>query len=157
MKQATLCLLVKPGEILLAMKKRSFGLGRWNGPGGKMDFEKGDKNVVDAAIRETKEEIGVLIKNPEKVGLLHFCFPHKEEWNQDVHLFLVKNWEGEPAESEEMSPKWFKTSEIPYDKMWDDDKYWLPHILSGKKLEADFIFREGDIIEKHDIKIVEEI
>ncbi|MEK7541001.1 MAG: 8-oxo-dGTP diphosphatase [Patescibacteria group bacterium] len=157
MKQATLCLLVKPGEILLAMKKRSFGMGRWNGPGGKLDFGKGDKNIVDAVIRETKEEIGVLIKNPEKVGILHFYFPHKEEWNQDVHLFLVKNWEGEPAESEEMSPKWFKTSEIPYEKMWDDDKYWLPHVLSGKKLEADFIFREGDIIEKHNVKIVEEI
>ncbi|TSC94167.1 MAG: putative NUDIX hydrolase [Parcubacteria group bacterium Licking1014_1] len=157
MKQATLCLLIKGNEILLAMKKRGFGVGRWNGTGGKLDFEKGDKNVIDSVIRETKEEIGVLIKDPEKVGVLHFYFPHKKEWNQDVYLFLAKNWEGEPTESEEMAPKWFEVSEIPYDKMWDDDKYWLPHILSGKKLEADFIFKEGDIIDKHDIKIVEEI
>lgn len=157
MKQTTLCLLVRPDEVLLAMKKRGFGIGKWNGAGGKLDFEKGDKDIVGAAIRETKEEIGVLIENPEKVGVFHFYFPHKKEWNQDVHLFLVKNWKGEPAESEEMAPKWFKTNEIPYDKMWDDDKHWLPHVLSGKKLEADFVFKEGNKIDNYNIKIVEEV
>jgi 8-oxo-dGTP pyrophosphatase MutT (NUDIX family) len=157
MKQATLSLLVKENEILLAMKKRSFGIGKWNGAGGKFDPGKGDKTIVDAAARETKEEIGVDIKNPEKVGVMHFHFPYKPEWDQDVHLFLVKNWEGEPQESEEMAPAWFSFDKIPYDKMWDDDKHWLPHILKGEKIEADFIFREGEIIDKHNIKTVENI
>ena len=40
------------------MKKRGFGVGRWNGTGGKFDAGK-DKNILGAAIRETKEEIGV--------------------------------------------------------------------------------------------------
>jgi len=139
------------------MKKRGFGVGKWNGVGGKIDFEKGDKNIIDTAIRETKEEIGVLALNPEKAGILHFKFPYKPGWDQDVHLFLVKNWQGEPTESEEMAPKWFAYDEIPYDKMWDDDKFWLPHILNGEKIEADFIFKEGEKIEKHNIKIVEKI
>jgi len=157
MKQTTLCLLLKNDEILLAMKKRSFGEGKWNGAGGKLDFEKGDKNIVDAAIRETEEEIGVKINNPEKVGIIHFTFPYKSEWDQEVHLFVAKSWEGEPKESEEMMPKWFNVSEIPYDKMWDDDKYWLPHVLDGKKLEAEFTFKEGEIIENHKISFVENI
>lgn len=157
MTQATLCLLIREDKILLAMKKRSFGIGKWNGAGGKLDFEKGDKDIVDAVIRETKEEIGVLIKNPEKVGILHFHFPYKKEWDQDVHLFLAKNWEGELKESEEMAPKWFRINEIPYSQMWDDDKHWLPHILGGKKLEADFIFKEGEKIDKYNVKIVEKI
>ncbi len=156
MKQVTLCLLIKDNEILLAMKKRGFGVGRWNGTGGKFDAEK-DKHILDTAVRETEEEIGVKIINPEKVGLMHFYFPHKPEWNQDVHLFLAKEWEGEPTESEEMAPKWFASNEIPYDKMWDDDKFWLPHILEGKKLEAEFTFAEGDKIGKHNIKIVEKL
>jgi 8-oxo-dGTP pyrophosphatase MutT (NUDIX family) len=155
MKQATLCLLVKSDQILLAMKKRGFGVGKWNGVGGKLDFEKGDKNILDAATRETKEEIGVDIKNPEKVGLVHFLFPYKPEWNQDVHLFLVKEWEGEPIESEEMNPKWFDLKDIPYDQMWSDDKYWLPTILGGNKFEANFVFKEGEEIENHDIKIID--
>jgi 8-oxo-dGTP pyrophosphatase MutT (NUDIX family) len=154
MREATLCLLVKNNEILLAMKKRGFGIGKWNGAGGKFDKEKGDRSIVGTAIRETQEEIGVRINNPEKVALLRFRFPYKEEWDQDVHVFLARNWEGEPGETEEMSPKWFKTSEIPYEKMWDDDKFWVPSVLAGKKLEADFIFREGEIISKHNINFI---
>lgn len=157
MKEATLCLLVENNEILLAMKKRGFGAGKWNGVGGKIDKEKGDKNIIDAAIRETKEEIGVDVKNLEKFAVLRFRFPYKEDWNQDVHVFLIKNWQGEPQESEEMFPKWYKTNEIPYSEMWDDDKFWLPHVLTGKKLEADFIFKEGGIVNKYNINFVSEI
>jgi len=32
-------------------------------------------------------------------------------------------------ETEEMKPEWFSIDEIPYDKMWDDDSYWMPRIL----------------------------
>ncbi|MEK7504190.1 MAG: hypothetical protein AAB550_01680 [Patescibacteria group bacterium] len=39
MKQATLCFLVKDNQILLAMKKRGFGVGKWNGVGGKVNEE----------------------------------------------------------------------------------------------------------------------
>lgn len=156
MKDATLCLLLKGDQILLAMKKRGFGVGKWNGVGGKIDSEK-DKSVMDATIRETREEIGVVPQNLEKVALLRFRFPYKEDWNQNVHVFLTNNWQGEPQESEEMKPQWFPLNEIPYSEMWDDDKIWLPHVLAGKKLEADFIFKEGETIDNHILFFVEEI
>ena len=154
MKQATLCLLIKNNKVLLAMKKRGFGVGRWNGTGGKV---KEGEEIVGAAIRETKEEIGVDIINPEKVGLFHFTFQNKPEWNQDVTLFLAKEWIGEPIESEEMDPKWFSFDKIPYENMWSDDMYWIPQVLQGKKLEADFLFGQGDKLLSHDIKIVESL
>ena len=161
MREATLCLLFREGqndkEILLAMKKKGFGAGKWNGVGGKIDYKKGDKDIIDTAIRETEEEIGVKIKNPEKVALLSFYFPYQKDWNQNVHVFLVKNWQREPKETEEMLPKWFKINEIPYREMWDDDKFWLPDVLNGKKLKADFIFKKGEIINKQSIKIVNQI
>jgi len=164
MRKATLCLLIRENqrdkEILLAMKKRGFGAGKWNGIGGKLDPKKGDTNVIDVAVRETEEEIGVKVKDLEKVAVLSFYFPSiaKEKgWNQEVHVFLVKNWEGEPTETEEMAPKWFKESEIPFKKMWSDDELWLPYVLRGKKLKGDFIFRDEETIEKHNIKFVEKI
>ena len=159
MKEATLCLLIKGDqkneELLLAMKKRGFGAGKWNGVGGKFDSEKGDKDIIDAAIRETEEEIGVKIKEFEKVAILSFYFPYNPKWDQDVHVFLAKGWQGEPIESEEMAPKWFRYKEIPFAEMWDDDKIWLPHILEGRKLKADFVFKEGETILEQNIKIVE--
>ena len=123
MRQTTLCLLVKDynspiassrrrrapnqnnKELLLAMKKRGFGVGKWNGVGGKIDSEKGDRNITDTAIRETEEEIGVKIKDLEKVAVLSFYFPYKKEWDQkrekllqekiDVSLFMIDFFEKE--------------------------------------------------------------
>lgn len=161
MRQATLCLLIKENqnnkELLLAMKKRGFGKYKWNGVGGKFDLEKGDKNIVDAAIRETEEEIGIKAKELEKVAVLSFYFPYKEEWNQEVHVFYIKNWKGEPTETEEMLPKWFKVKDIPFEQMWDDDKFWLPQILEGKKLKAKFIFKEGEKISEKNVKVVKNL
>jgi 8-oxo-dGTP pyrophosphatase MutT (NUDIX family) len=157
MKQATLCYLIKDNKILLAMKKKGFGAGKWNGVGGKLDHNKGDKDIIDTAIRETEEEIGVRIKNPEKIAVLSYYFPYisNKNWDQDVHVFLVRNWESEPIESIEMLPKWFKVGEIPFEQMWDDDKYWFPPFLEGKRFNAKFIFEEGEKVSEKEFEFLE--
>lgn len=153
MLQVTFCLLVKEEndqkKYLLAMKKRGFGMGKWNGPGGKFDTSKGDKDLIDTAIRETQEEIGVKIEEPEEFAVLNFNFSDKTDQNLKVFVYVIKKWQGEPEESEEMKPKWFKEKDIPYDKMWDADKYWLPYIIRGKKFKAKFIYdAENKVIGK---------
>lgn len=162
MRQVSLVLLIKESQknkkILLAMKKRGFGKGRWNGVGGKIDLEKGDKSVLCSAIRETEEEIGVKIKNPEKVAVMDFHFPEipkEKDFDQQVHVFLVKDWKGEPIETDEMAPKWFNIDKIPFDQMWDDDKHWLPHVLEEKKLKAKFVFDKEEKIADQNVEIVE--
>jgi len=45
--------------------------------------------------------------------------------------------------TDEMRPAWFSESEIPYDSMWEDDRYWLPQLLAGKKIQAEFTL-DGD-------------
>jgi len=139
LRQATIVFLVKGDEILLAMKKRGFGKGKWNGAGGKKNE---DESIEEAARRELMEEVGVKAKDVEKVGEIDFYFDNKPEWSQKVIVFLAKEWEGEPIESEEMAPKWFKFNEIPYDQMWDDDRDWLPLVLDGKIIEAGYLFDE---------------
>jgi mutator protein MutT len=144
MTQTTLCLLIKPGEILLAMKKRGFGMGRWNGYGGKIES---GETILEAAVREVAEEIGVVCNQNdlEEVARLKFYFPIKKEWDQEVVIFLVQNWNGEPTETEEMKPQWFRIVELPFDQMWPDDRYWLPKVLAGKKLRGEFYFNEDGL------------
>ena len=160
MQQATLCFLIRGNqrdkELLLAIKKKGFGQGKWNGVGGKFDFKR-DKDIFDTAIREMEEEIGVKIKKPEKLAILNFSYPYllnSEEKEWQVHVFFAKEWQGEPIESEEMKPKWFKLNEIPFNQMWPDDKFWLPKVLNGEKVKAEFIFKDGEIISSYNVRVV---
>ncbi len=143
MRQATLLFLIRGNEILLAMKKRGFGKGLWNGVGGKL---KDEETKEDAIIREAGEEIGIEIKKGDLFhhGDLSFEFPNKPDWDQLVSVFLTKTWKNEPTESEEMKPRWFLVSEIPYEQMWRDDKIWLPHLIQGKKFFGKFVFGDDE-------------
>ena len=140
MLETTLCLLKKDNKVLLAMKKRGFGEGKFNGIGGKIE---NGETPEEAMIRETKEEILVTPTKYEKVGIIEFDEFYKGKKEKVMfHLYIVSKWQGEPNESEEMKPKWFDIQNIPYDKMFPDDKYWLPFILEGQKIRAYFDFDE---------------
>ena len=135
-KLLTLCLIRKESEILLGMKKRGFGEGRWNGFGGKVDE---GESIEDAAKRELLEESGIRAIDIEKRGILNFSF-ESDQKILEVHIFLAKNYEGEPVETEEMLPQWFDTKEIPFEQMWSDDILWLPVFLNDKKFKGKFLF-----------------
>lgn len=159
LRNATLVFLVRRDgeqiqEVCLAMKKRGFGKNRWNGVGGKVG-DKVEETIEEAAKREAMEEIGVGVNGLEKVAELTFIFPHNPDWDQLVHVYFVGNWTGSSVESEEMRPAWFSVNDIPYGSMWLDDELWLPKVLLGKKIQGNFSFAEGDVIENHEINFVE--
>ncbi len=158
MRQATLVLLLRGNgekrEICLAMKKRGFGAGKWNGAGGKVEPEK-DACVEDAAVREAREEIGVECVNLKKAAELDFSFPHNPAFDQRVHVYLCELWRGEPQESEEMAPRWFPAAAVPYAEMWPDDIFWLPRVLEGEKLTGRFAFDEADAVTECELKAAE--
>ncbi|HEC65630.1 MAG TPA: 8-oxo-dGTP diphosphatase [bacterium] len=152
MRDVTLCFLINQNkqQILLAMKKRGFGKGKWNGIGGKVETKR-DRNIKAAAVREIKEEIDVVVENLTKVAEITFTFPTKSEYSQKVHVYFVYVWEGEPQESEEMKPKWFGLDGIPYDKMWEGDATWFPTILEGKYVTAELRYSEDGELLDHQI------
>ncbi len=148
--KVTLCYLLdkENGRVLIAMKKRGFGAGKWNGVGGKL--QEGE-SVEEALVRETNEEIGVNLKSFRKAGIIKFYFSgeDKKGFNQEVHVFIADSWEGEPRETEEMRPKWIEIGAIPFKEMWADDEYWLNEVLQGRYIEASFLFDgESNIKEK---------
>jgi 8-oxo-dGTP diphosphatase/2-hydroxy-dATP diphosphatase len=148
--QTSLVILIEQKSIFLAMKKRGFGAGRWNGYGGKP--EKGE-TIEDTAIRETIEESGVTPKKLNKVAIVSFHFPRdRQKFDQQTHIYICEEWAGEPTETEEMKPQKFSIEDIPYDDMWPDDRYWLPRVLTGESIEADFYFGDNDRILKKEIR-----
>jgi len=135
--KSTLCFCLRKDQVLLAMKKRGFGVGKWNGYGGKVSSKEAPRV---AAARELKEESGLVVsgKTLEQVGLVRFYFNSSQIF--ECHVFLAREWQGEPQESEEMKPRWFPVSQLPFAEMWVADEKWIPLILTGKKLEAEINF-----------------
>ncbi len=141
-KILTLCIIHQHPKILLGLKKRGHGEGKWNGFGGKV--EKGE-TIEQGAVREMKEESGIDIKKMNKLGVIGFKY-QDGSGDMEVHIFNVNEFEGSPTESEEMKPQWFDIGEIPYNQMWPDDKYWLPMFLDGKNFSGEFIFDKSNEI-----------
>jgi 8-oxo-dGTP diphosphatase/2-hydroxy-dATP diphosphatase len=135
-KLLSLVLVTQADTVLLGMKKRGFGVGHWNGFGGKVEA---GESIIEAARRELKEEVCLEVDVLEEVGVLEFSFA-SEPTVLEVHVFKANEIVGEPKETEEMKPQWFSIPDIPYDQMWPDDRYWLPLLLAGKKFKGTFRF-----------------
>lgn len=154
LRRLTLCFLLKDNEILLAIKKRGFGEGNWNGVGGKVEL--GEK-IRQAAVREAQEEINVTPAKLQLSAVLNFYFPHKPEWNEQVNVYISRKWKGVPSETEEMKPRWFKIDNLPLENMWSSDKHWLPQVLSGEKLKGEFTFTEDNIVSDFKIRTIKSL
>lgn len=140
-------------RVLLGMKRRGFGAGRWNGFGGKVQP---GETIPEAAVRETREECGIVLAQMEEMGVHEFEFAHERGAILEVHTFRADTWEGEPVETEEMRPQWFSIDAIPFDEMWPDDRYWIPIFLEGKRFRTKFLFGEGDRVLEQAIRILDE-
>lgn len=136
----TLTIVHRGDQVLLGYKKRGFGAGRWNGFGGKIEEGEG---IIEAAKRELLEECGLEATNMAPHGQILFSFEN-EAREMEVHLFRVGEFSGNEIETEEMRPQWFSANELPYDKMWSDDRHWLPLVLAGNKINARFHFDSSD-------------
>ena len=135
-------------DVILGLRKKvSFGLGEnlISGIGGKVGDIKGLENesLEDALIREFKEEVKIVPKEFKEMGKIKFIFPNKSKWNQLVHAYLITQWEGEVQETEVIKPLWFKADKLPFNQMWDDNKFWLPSLLEGRVFNAEFTY-SGD-------------
>jgi 8-oxo-dGTP diphosphatase len=128
-------------EVLLGFKKTGFGAGRWVGLGGHV--EPGEQPVA-AAVREVAEESGLIVAPAalRHLAELAFVFPVRPEWDQTADVFVTDEFEGEPAESDELVPRWFGIAALPFDGMWDDARHWLPIVLAGRRVVAEITFAD---------------
>lgn len=148
-KHMTLGFIHTKERVLLGKKKRGFGVGLWNGFGGKIRAGETDTNAM---IRELLEEADLEAQSLEQQARLLFSF-HIFEELLDVRVFHITKYSGQPKTTEEMEPKWFQVGEIPYENMWPDDQYWLPFFLNGRKFTGHFAFGDEKSLLHYNMKM----
>lgn len=130
---AVLCLVYNEDEYLLQYRDR----GDYKGyvlPGGHVERK---ESIVEAVIREIKEETSLDIKNPKLCGIKQFPI---ECGRYLVFLFKTDEYSGECRGSDEGEVRWFKKDNLPEKELVKDF-----HSLLSVFLEEDlteFIYEE---------------
>lgn len=142
MKLATLCYVQKDNKTLMLYrnkKENDYHEGKWNGLGGK--FELGE-SPEDCAIRELKEEAGLIVKNIIMKGFITFpLFDGKDDWH--VFLFVIDRFEGELIDSAEGELEWIDNDKLSEINLWEGDKIFIPWLFEDKFFSAKFNYVEG--------------
>ena len=138
--EATLVFVHQGDQVLLIEKLRGIGMGKINGPGGKIDP---GETPLQCAVRECEEELMITVKDPIKRGELWFAMSDLPDIH--CHVFTATEFVGTPTATEEAIPWWCAIEEIPFERMWEDDRYWLPAALRGEQFDARFLFEDEKI------------
>jgi 8-oxo-dGTP diphosphatase len=142
-ERATLA-FVRDGErVLMIRKKRGLGSGKINGVGGRL--ERGE-SPLEGILRETREELGIILIDPVERGELHFQF--LDGYSLFCTVFVASRFDGTAVETEEAAPLWFNIGQLPFNEMWEDDELWLPHALEGKSFRGFFVFDGERMVSK---------
>ena len=127
---AVLCMLRSEGKILLQKRVKE---GDWCGlvtlPGGHVER---DESIVDAVIREVREECGLTIIDPELRGLKQFPL---EEGRYLVFLFYADKYEGVLQGSDEGPVMWVSETELKNYEMAPDYEQLFRVFLDEKLTE----------------------
>ncbi len=147
-KEASLSIVedVKNHKFLMIKHLRGVNKGYVNFPGGKKEE---NETMEECVIRETFEETAISIKNPKLVGYAEFP-------GMGFYVYIYKTTEFSgiiQAKEGEVEVFWQDIDNIPYSKMRNADKDYLPDILAGKFVKRRYFYDEnGEVTEKMDLE-----
>ena len=100
--------LTSRGKVLLIRKAEGrMHEGEWIGLGGKLEP---DEDPVSSAVREFREESGLVIEDPKLRGTFIWI---DEVKCGIVHIVTATRWSGEVSESNEGELRWHSVSDLP--------------------------------------------
>lgn len=148
---AVTCFLIQDGRVLLQERpqEKRWG-GMLNGPGGKTEA---NETSLEAVVREVGEETALELGEIEARGYIELLLPAPKPMVLKVDIFSANSYSGEPV-AREGQLSWHHQESLPFERMWPDQRYWLPAVLDGYSVAAKVQYAtESLVISKMDIQI----
>lgn len=149
MKLATLCYVRRAGKTLMIhriKKANDMHQGKWNGLGGKLDP---GETPEECAIREIREESGLIVRHPLLKGFITFPgFANEEDWY--TFLFVITEFDGNLIESSEGYLEWIEDDHLMELNLWDGDRVFIPWLDEPGFFSGKFIYKDGQFVD-HDV------
>ena len=153
-EKSTRMVLVYPVQgvcVLLGKKQVRIGEGLLCGFGGRVDPQDHATEETDeyknAAVRELDEECGLRaqVDDLRYAGDLSIVNPkYPQLGTLKIRIFTLDKWLGNPHPSEEMTPSWHKVGDLPWDRIREVDRYWLPAVLNQRFVTAKIVYDEEE-------------
>lgn len=144
MKLATLCYVRRDSQTLMVhriKKANDMHQGKWNGLGGKL--EPGE-TPEECAIREIREESGLVITDPLLKGVLTFpAFANDEDWY--AFVFVARQFTGELIDSPEGRLAWIEDVDLSSLNLWEGDRIFLPWLEKPGFFSGKFVYKGGKL------------
>ena len=143
-----LLFVVRGGEALLIHKKRGLGAGKINAPGGRIE-----PGEIARGGGDPRDARGGLRRRPRprrRRGHLRFQF------TDGYALARATFSPPTPARASRTRPtrpsrSGLRSTRIPFDAMWADDRLWIPLMLAGRPFRGRFVF-DGERMLDHEME-----
>ena len=132
--------------LMIHREKEDEHQGLWLAPGGKVEA---NEAPYEAAARETQEETGLHIKDPELKAVLSFPdegdSPFGDEWH--VFVFYTNHFSGTlTTDCPEGRLKWIPKDKLNELDLWEGDRLFTPKILESGCFSAKFLYSGKTLI-----------
>ncbi len=136
--ELTVLCLIHDGDTYLLQDRVKTDWKGYTLPGGHIEL---GESIVDAVVREMKEETGLAIKSPRLCGVKQFPI---ESGRYIVFLFETDQFDGKLVDSDEGKMHWVKKSELPNVNLVDDFDELIEVMLSDSLTEFQYIIEHDE-------------